>query len=117
VKPGDNRLPLVRFAALEKSGQGEKLAASADLAGVQEFSDQEIKDAIEELNRSTDAITKQTETLKQQQDALGKLLNANAKDREARVDLEALQTHRSDAERKAISLAVSSRDTPWHDRR
>ena len=96
-----------RFAALEKAGVAEKLAASTDLAAVQPFDDQEIRAAIEELNRSTEAISKQTETLRQQDDALSRLVNGDKKNVEAHAQLEARQTLRSEADRRSQTIAVS----------
>ncbi|KAK3681612.1 hypothetical protein B0T22DRAFT_445229 [Podospora appendiculata] len=97
---------LALFDALEKSGQAEKLASSADLATVQAFSDQDIKDAIQELNRSTESISKQTENLKQQHEALGRLVNGTRKDLEARSNMESRQTERLEAQRRSIGAAV-----------
>ncbi|KAK3933922.1 hypothetical protein QBC46DRAFT_325865 [Diplogelasinospora grovesii] len=97
---------LSQFAALEKSELAEKLSASADLAAVLAFNDQEIKDAIGELNRSTEAISKQTEALKLQQDALDRLVNSRRKDGEGRAQLEARRIQKWNAERGALTLAV-----------
>ncbi|KAK3331773.1 hypothetical protein B0T19DRAFT_86433 [Cercophora scortea] len=97
---------LALYDALEKTGQAEKLASSADLATVQAFSDQEIKDAIQELNRSTEAISKQTENLKQQHEALGRLVNGTRKDLEARSNMESRQAQRLETQRRSIRAEV-----------
>lgn len=98
---------MFRFAELEASGLAEKLAASVDLATVQAFSDHEIRDAIDELTRSTDAISKQTEALRQQQEALGRLVSGNRKDAESRFVLESNQAQRLQSQVKSAALAVS----------
>ncbi|KAK4215734.1 hypothetical protein QBC37DRAFT_116916 [Rhypophila decipiens] len=97
---------LSQFTELEASGLAEKLAGSVDLATVQAFSDQEIRDAIEELTRSTDAISKQTETLRQQHEALGRLVNSNRKDSESRSVLESSQAQRLQSQVKSAAMAV-----------
>ncbi|KAK5659637.1 hypothetical protein OQA88_844 [Cercophora sp. LCS_1] len=97
---------LDQFNALEASGGAQKLAASSDLASVQSFSENETRDAIEQLNRSTEAISKQTESLKQQHEALGRLVSGNKKDQEARAALEAKQVLRWNANRRATVIAV-----------
>lgn len=96
-----------RYLALERNSKAESLAASADLSCVQPVSDQEIKDAIQELNRSTDAINKQTETLRQQQDALSRLIASSGKTGEARSDLEAKRLYEWESNRKALQTNVS----------
>jgi hypothetical protein len=100
-----------RYSALEKSAKADQLAASTDLATVQSFSDQELRDAIKELNRSTDTIAKQTETLKQQQEALTRLLKGKAKDAERRSALELKHAQASGLDRKASASAVSGRSS------
>lgn len=81
--------------------------ASQDLAAVQALSEHEIQKAIDELNRSTAAIVKQTETLKQQQDALAKLVKSNAKVQEARSDLVYQRTQKHDSQRRKMMTSVS----------
>jgi hypothetical protein len=84
------------------------LTASVDAASVQAFNDQEIKDAILELNRSTEAINKQTETLRHQQDSLAKLLKNTSKDVEARSALDLKHAQVAELNRKAVTHSVSS---------
>lgn len=102
--------PLIDFqcsyAVLERSGKAESLAGSTDLALVQPINDQEIKDAIDALNRSTEAITKQTDTLRQQQDALERLVANNGKIVDSRNILELKQRHKWRTDRKALSTNV-----------
>lgn len=96
-----------RYLAIERNGKAESLAASADLSSVQAFSDQEILDAIQDLNRSTDAINKQTETLRQQQSALSRLITASGKTSDARSNLEAKRLYEWESSRKALQTSVS----------
>ncbi|KAK4187523.1 hypothetical protein QBC35DRAFT_384633 [Podospora australis] len=97
---------LALYAALEKSGEAERLASSSDLNTVQALSDQEIRGAIEELNRSTQAITKQTETLKQQREALDRLVSNDRQGRQERVVFETEQSGRWESQRRNLTLAV-----------
>ncbi|KAF4913631.1 hypothetical protein CGCF415_v002655 [Colletotrichum fructicola] len=94
------------YSTLDKYGQVDKLVASQDLAAVQALSEHEIQKAIDELNRSTAAIVKQTETLKQQQDALAKLVKSNAKVQEARSDLVYQRTQKHDSQRRKMMTSV-----------
>ncbi|GKT89030.1 vacuolar H+/Ca2+ exchanger [Colletotrichum tofieldiae] len=95
-----------RYSSLDKSGQIDKLVASRDLAAVQALSEREIQTAIDELNRSTAAIVKQTETLKQQQDALAKLVKSNTKVEEARSDLVFQRNQKHGSERKKMTTSL-----------
>lgn len=97
-----------RYLALEQNGKAESLAASRDMSRVQALSDQEIIDAIQELNRSTDAINKQTETLRQQQNAVSRLITASGKTGDARSDLEAKRLYEWESSRKALHTSVSA---------
>ncbi|KXH42897.1 hypothetical protein CSIM01_06005 [Colletotrichum simmondsii] len=101
-----SRDELALYTALDRSGQIDKLVESQDLAAVQAVSEREIQTAIEELNRSTAAIVKQTETLKQQ-DALSKLVKTNSRVEEARSDLVFQRNQKHDAERKKVMTTVS----------
>ncbi|WYZ41061.1 hypothetical protein EsH8_IV_001402 [Colletotrichum jinshuiense] len=94
------------YSSLDKTGRIDKLVALQDLATVQALSEREIQIAIDELNRSTAAIVKQTETLKQQQDALAKLVKSNAKVEEARSDLVFQRNQKHDAERKKMITSI-----------
>lgn len=104
IVPADQK---PRYLALERNGKAESLAASADLSSVQPVSDQEIMDAIQELNRSTDAINKQTDTLRQQQNALSRLISTSGKTGDARSDLEAKRLYQWESSRKALQTSVS----------
>lgn len=98
---------LPRYLALEQNGKAQGLAASADLSRVQGLSDQEMIDAIQALNRSTDAINKQTETLRQQQNAVSRLITASGKTGDARSDLEVKRLYEWESSRKALHTSVS----------
>jgi seryl-tRNA synthetase len=97
-----------RYLALERNGKAESLAASADLSIVQPLTDQELIDAIQELNRSTDAINKQTETLRQQQNAVSRLITASSKSGDARSSIEAKRLYQWESSRKALHTSVRS---------
>ncbi|KZL65981.1 vacuolar H+/Ca2+ exchanger [Colletotrichum tofieldiae] len=101
-----SRDELALYSSLDKSGQIDKLVASRDLAAVQALSEREIQTAIDELNRSTAAIVKQTETLKQQQDALAKLVKSNTKVEEARSDLVFQRNQKHGSERKKMTTSL-----------
>ncbi|UQC79191.1 uncharacterized protein CLUP02_04670 [Colletotrichum lupini] len=104
--PMANQYGVGRYTALDRSGQIDKLVESQDLAAVQAVSEREIQTAIEELNRSTAAIVKQTETLKQQQDALSKLVKTHSRVEEARSDLVFQRNQKHDAESRKMMTTV-----------
>ncbi|OHE95021.1 hypothetical protein CORC01_09678 [Colletotrichum orchidophilum] len=101
-----SRDELALYSALDRSGQIDKLVESHDLAAVQAVGEREIQTAIEELNRSTAAIVKQTESLKQQQDALSKLVKTHTRVEEARSDLVFQRNQKHDAERRKMMTTV-----------
>jgi hypothetical protein len=84
----------------------DKLATSTDLSATRILGDQELRDAIDELHRSTQAITRHTETLKQQQDTLNRLVNARQQGRDARGALEAARARRLELKRSDLATAV-----------
>lgn len=93
---------------MEQSGRAEELTAAVDVGSVQAFDDQEIKNAILELDRSTDAINKQTETLQHQQDALTKLMKNTSKDVEARSILDLKRAQAAELDRKKLAHSVAN---------
>ncbi|KAL2270533.1 hypothetical protein VTJ83DRAFT_2717 [Remersonia thermophila] len=97
---------LKQYAVLEESGMAERLAAS-DLTATCPLSSDEVRNAIAELNRSTQAITKQTETLHQQAEALGRIADANRRSREERAALEAGQAGRRHRERESLTSGMA----------
>lgn len=84
----------------------DRLAALHDLAEVPAVTEDDIRAAIEELKRSTDSISKQTETLRQQQDALSRLVKKSAETDARRQDFEYARQHISESERKRIAAEV-----------
>ncbi|KAK4196045.1 hypothetical protein QBC40DRAFT_13920 [Triangularia verruculosa] len=95
-----------QYAALEKAGIADKLASSSDLAAVQGLTDENVRDAVEQLDRSTQAITKQTETLKQQRDALGRFVTGDRQTRQERRVFESEQDRKYESQRRDLTLAV-----------
>lgn len=97
---------LLRYSALDQSGQVDRLADLHDLADVQPISDADLRAAVVELKRSTDAINKQTETLRHQHDALSRLVakRADGESRRRRDDQACLR--RSESERMRVSSEV-----------
>jgi hypothetical protein len=85
---------------------------SSDLTAAHILSDQEIKDAIRELNRSTQAITRHTELLKQQQEALNRLVESRLHTREERAATEAGQARKWHAGRSDLASRVRTIQTP-----
>ncbi|KAK0666548.1 hypothetical protein QBC41DRAFT_148780 [Cercophora samala] len=95
-----------QYAALEKAGIADKLASSSDLAAVQGLTDENVRDAIKQLDRSTQAITKQTETLKQQREALDRLVAGDRRTRQERRVFESEQDRKQESQRRDLTLAV-----------
>ncbi|KAF4342313.1 hypothetical protein FBEOM_3720 [Fusarium beomiforme] len=79
---------LALYTALDKSGQVDRLADLHDLGEVQAVNEDDVRAAIEALNRSTAMISKQTETLKQQRDALARMVKKRDEAERQRRDLE-----------------------------
>lgn len=97
-----------RYTALDRTGQVDKLADAYDLGEVWAVNEEDIKVAIEELNRSTATISEQTETLRQQQDALSRLVKKRGENEVQRRELEATRLRKSESERKRLAAQVSS---------
>ncbi|KAJ4303923.1 hypothetical protein N0V88_001523 [Collariella sp. IMI 366227] len=98
---------LNQYAALEEAGLAERLAMSSDLTTARVLSDQEIKDAIDELNRSTNAITRHTEILRQQQDALHRLLDVDRQSAGQRGAIDAGRARKWEAQRRGLAAAAN----------
>ena len=94
------------YASLSKSGEADILAASQDLATVGSINDRDIRDAIEELERSTASIEKQTEALKLQQNSVSTLVKSNTQAREARSHTNKSQQQKWNVERGHTVSAV-----------
>lgn len=89
-----------------KSGEADTIAASIDLSVLRGLDDQEIQDAVEELNRSTAAIEKQTKSLRLQQNAMSTLVRKNVGNDEARSRADRSQQRKWNMEKGQISAAV-----------
>jgi hypothetical protein len=94
-----------RYSTLKKSGEFDTLAAQ-DLSLVQGLNDYEIRNAIEELKRSTAAIEKQSEALKLQQNAMHALVKTNQRTNQARAQKDNNQLRKWDVEKGQINAAI-----------
>ncbi|ENH69882.1 hypothetical protein FOC1_g10009386 [Fusarium oxysporum f. sp. cubense race 1] len=97
---------LALYTALDKSGQVDRLADLHDLGEVQAVNEDDIRAAIEELNRSTATISKQTETLKQQRDALARLVKKRDEAESQRRDLEEARLNKTKHALKKLVFEV-----------
>ncbi|POR32467.1 Uncharacterized protein TPAR_07337 [Tolypocladium paradoxum] len=97
---------LALYTALDGTGQVDRLAALHDLADVQAVTEEDVRAAIDELKRSTTSISKQTETLRQQQDALSRLVKRHAENDAKRRDLHHASQTRSEVERRQLANEV-----------
>ncbi|KAF7556841.1 hypothetical protein G7Z17_g1178 [Cylindrodendrum hubeiense] len=97
---------LALYTALDRSGRVDVLADAHDLGEVQAVNEEDIRTAIEELNRSTATISKQTETLRQQQDALSRLVKKRGETEAQRRDLESTRIRKSESQRKRLAAEV-----------
>ncbi|KAK3902907.1 hypothetical protein C8A05DRAFT_15101 [Staphylotrichum tortipilum] len=94
---------LSQYAALEESGLAERFASLPDLASAHVLTDADLRDAIDQLNRSTQAITQHTESLRQQQDALGRLVAARRQGNDDRLAVEAAHARRWQDQRRDLA--------------
>ncbi|KAL2753021.1 hypothetical protein ACRALDRAFT_2061376 [Sodiomyces alcalophilus JCM 7366] len=97
---------LALYSSLDQSGEVDQLVASEDLTVVPAVTEEELRTAIEELDRSTASITRQTETLKQHHNALAKLIDGDAKAADTRARLAEKRAAKQDAERKRLVTTV-----------
>lgn len=81
---------------------------SADLTASRVLSDQELRDAVEELNQSTQAITRHTETLKQQQEALTRLTDTSRQAAQEQAAAKSLHARKGEAQRRNLASVVRS---------
>jgi hypothetical protein len=109
-------LPLTRYmhsaddysyAGLSKNGEIDALGVQ-DLSAIRCLKDGEIKNAIEELKRSTAAIEKQSEALKVQQDAMKSLVKNNSQTEKLRSQTNKSQLRKWGVEGDHISSAVGN---------
>lgn len=95
-----------RYEVLSQSGEADRIANSQDLSSICDLTDEQLHTAIEELQRSTTAIEKQSETLRLQQNALALLVKNNKKVGVARSEADAKQLRKWEAENGQVSSAV-----------
>lgn len=95
------------YAKLLKSGDAERIAAG-DLSAVEELHDQDIRQAIEELKRSTIAVEKQNDALRLQQAALSSLVGSESRATQARAKATTEQLRKWDIEQERVSREVYS---------
>lgn len=81
--------------------------AAQDLSMVEGLNDREIRDAIEELKRSTASIEKQTEALRLQQNAMSALVKSERQTNDKRAHSDEAQLRRWQAERNQVGQQVS----------
>ncbi|KAM4057154.1 hypothetical protein HRG_003998 [Hirsutella rhossiliensis] len=103
---------LALYADLDRSGQVDRLAALHDLAEVQAVDEGDLRLAIQELEQSTHRISLQTKTLRQQQDALSRLVGKDSENDARRQGLGEARQRKVDADRRLLSIEVEelSRD-------
>ncbi|KAL7920973.1 hypothetical protein ACQKWADRAFT_297225 [Trichoderma austrokoningii] len=99
---------LAIYSALDRNGQVDILANLHDLSEVQGVTEDDIKVAIDELRRSTESITKQSETLRQQQDALSRLVRKRAENDTRRRDLDLDRQSKAESERQRAAAEVEA---------
>lgn len=94
------------YKHLEGSGEADTLAAAHDLSAIQGLEDREIRDAVEELKRSTAAIEDQTKALKMQQVALSVFVRGNMRSAQTRAKADQNQLRKWNVEKAQMSAAV-----------
>ncbi|ESZ97172.1 hypothetical protein SBOR_2428 [Sclerotinia borealis F-4128] len=94
------------YDVLSQSGDADKIANSQDLSSICDLSDEQLHTAIEELQRSTTAIEKQSEALQLQQSALALLVKNNKKAGAARTEADTKQLRKWEAEKGQVNSAV-----------
>ncbi|PQE10819.1 vacuolar H+ Ca2+ exchanger protein [Rutstroemia sp. NJR-2017a BBW] len=94
------------YNELVKSGQAKKLEEAQDLSAICDLNDDQLKTAIYELQLSTAAIKKQSETLRQQQNALALLVKSNTKNSKARSEANSRQLQKWEAEKEQVNSAL-----------
>ncbi|KAI9733718.1 MAG: hypothetical protein M1818_007132 [Claussenomyces sp. TS43310] len=94
---------LSMYTALQRSGD---IATSEVFPSIRDHSDLEVRDAIEQLKRSTIAIGKQTVTLKTQQEAMASLVKLNEQNESTRIANNAKQYSLWNTENPQIADAI-----------
>ncbi|KAG6024107.1 hypothetical protein E4U19_003966 [Claviceps sp. Clav32 group G5] len=96
------------YTELDKTGRVDQLADSHDLSYVQAVTEEELRLAIEQLGQSTEAIDKQTETLRQQRDALSRMVKRQAENKARRREMERVQKRSKDMQRAQLMKEVDT---------
>ncbi|KAG5931059.1 hypothetical protein E4U53_001964 [Claviceps sorghi] len=99
---------LQMYIELDKNGCVDQLADSHDLATVQAVTEDELRLAIGQLSQSTQNINKQTESLRQQRDALSRLVKRQAENTARRQELERVQKRNRDMQRTQLTREVET---------
>ncbi|QSZ37760.1 hypothetical protein DSL72_008859 [Monilinia vaccinii-corymbosi] len=94
------------YEVLSQSGDADKIANSQDLSSIFDLSDEQLHTAIEELQRSTAAIEKQSEALQSQKNALALLVKNNKKSGAARTEVDTKQLRKWEAEKGQANSVV-----------
>lgn len=95
-----------RYTALDQSGEVDRLAALHDLAEVQAVSEDDMRRAVAELQLSTETIAKQTETLRQQHDALSRLVKKQGDNDARRREMSLSRQRRAETDKRHIAAEV-----------
>lgn len=95
-----------RYEDLDASGQVDRLAELHDLAEVRPVNEDDLRLAIQELEQSTHRISLQTKTLRQQQDALSRLVSKNSENEARRRELSDNRRRKADADRRQLFIEV-----------
>ncbi|CRK25609.1 hypothetical protein BN1723_013622 [Verticillium longisporum] len=102
------------YLSLDQAGLVDELVASKELATVEAIGEAELRAAVQELDRSTTIINKQTEALRQHHNALAKLADSNARSTESRREMEATRASRRAAERRALGSKSQVEELSQH---
>jgi hypothetical protein len=97
-----------RYSALEKSGEAEVLSSLQHLSVRNDLHEQEILKAVEDLQRSTSAIEKQTENLRILQESMESMISSDRRQDEACENAQAIQHRAWVAENAQIRSTVGS---------
>jgi hypothetical protein len=95
-----------RYDALASSEQVGVLFASADAQYLPELDEKELRNAIDELQKSTASIEKHTQTLRKQQEAVASLLKSNRRSASSRASVNQAQHRIWDVEAKQLTTSV-----------
>jgi len=101
-------LTFIGYATLVRNGEAEIIASTHDLSAIRGLEDEEIRDAVEELKRSTSVIEKQSEALRLQQNAMSSLIKNKSRSNQARAQSEKSQLRIWNTEKIHTSASVSS---------